>query len=653
MRKEDKTLRIILIFSVSVSSVFGQTKVSDTTRISLEEINVTASRIPEKARQLIKINRIVSHQEIESSPTHYLEELLEYIPDLDIRQRGPGGVQADISFRGGSFDQTSVLVNGINFNDPQTGHFQLDIPIPLTMIQQIEVLPCSDVKSLGSNALAGAINIVTGIPKGKKVHASLTGGQNGYLETSINSSNRSPKWWQQSGILYSRCDGYRVNTDYNKLNGFFQSGYTHRRFEVSLMAGGLKKAFGANSFYTLKYPNQYERTGSGFAYLQAVYKGKLNLSESIYYRIHTDEFSLFRWDPPEWYKSPNYHLSQIAGCKSDAWFTSALGKTSLEFEFRHESIWSTVLGDLTEKTKPITGVDGTVYNHFGSRSHLSLSAENQLITGFVTWNGGIVLHEIQATKNYFQVYPGLDISISLPANWRTYISLDRAFRLPSFTELYYQSPTNSGNSNLLPETAWNAETGIEYQKGGLTFKMLGFYRYATQSIDWVRNKEQEIWHAENLGRISTWGLETGLNWTPLKDLTASKIIERFEFGYRYYFQHHGVENYDSQYVLDYLKWKMTAGVTLKIGKPFRITACFVWQERNGTYTSFDAVQNMIEVDYKPFATIDLKLAYNFKAITFIAECSNILNTEYFDLGGIPQPGTWFKAGFELNLVGRN
>lgn len=633
--------------------VVGQVKVADSIRISLEEVDITAARIPEKTRQSARINRIITRKEIELSPARDLAGILESIPDIDVRQRGPGGVQADISFRGGTFDQTAVLINGVNFTDPQTGHFQLDIPIPLSLIQRIEVLSGSDVKSLGSNAFAGAINIVTGVPEKKRVHALLIGGQHGLLEAGIDAANRSGRWYQLSGVGYQVSDGYRENTDFKNLTGCFQIGYNHKRLDISILAAGLKKAFGANSFYSIKYPNQFEQTGSGFTTLQAYLQGKVNFRQSVYYKLHTDEFALFRSNPPSWYIAPNYHLTQVAGSKTDAWFSSSLGKTAFGIEYRRESIWSTVLGNLSENTKRISGVDLVEYNHFGVRDHFSLSAEHQLITGKVKWNGGVVLHDVRAAKNYFQVYPGLDISYTASSTWRSFFSFNRAFRLPTFTELYYKSPTNQGNAQLLPETAWNAETGAEYHSGGFSGKLLGFYRFATQSIDWVRAVDETIWHAENLGRIRTWGIETGLTWSPVKTFGIAKSIEHFDFGYRYYFQHHQVENWFSQYVLDYLKWKMTAGLSVKIGEPFHLSASLVWQERNGTYTSFDQLQNMIEVDYKPFTTVDIKLSYKLKWITFIAECSNLLNQAYFDLGGVPQPGTWLKAGFELNLEGRN
>lgn len=652
MIKSSRIYFLIGFFCLPLS-VFSQAVQNDTTRISLEEVTITATRIPENTRQFTRISRIITRKEIESSSARDLAELLEYLPDIDVRQRGPAGVQADISLRGGTFDQFAVLVNGINFSDPQTGHFQLDIPIPLSMIQRIEVLSGSDVKSLGSNAFTGAINIVTGTPLANGVHAGLTAGSFGYLEAGADARYRSGNWWQQSGILVQKSTGYRENTDFKNLNGFIQAGYSQRGLNLSLMAGGLKKAFGANSFYSAKYPNQFEKTGSGFTALQFDRSGRLNIRQSIYYRLHTDEFALFRSDPPAWYRSPNYHMTQTTGIKTDAWFSSFLGKTALGFEFRRESIRSTVLGEISDTPMPVPGVNGIEYTNYGSRNHYCLSAEQQLVTGRFNWNGGVVLHDVQSVKNYFQVYPGLDMSFS-PIRWlKTFLSINRAFRLPTFTELYYKSPTNLGNNELLPETAWHAETGTEFRLGGFSARLSGFYRYASQSIDWVRADHETIWHAENLGQITTSGIESGISFSPGKPTGILHLLDRFELGYRHYFQHHSVDSYHSQYILDYLKWKMTAGLTLKIGDPFLVTLNLVWQDRNGSYTAFGSDQNMVEVDYKPFMVMDVKMLYKLRWISFVAGCTNLFNQPYFDLGSVPQPGAWFKVGLEINLVGKH
>ncbi len=640
----------ILAFLVP-AALCGQEVQKDTAKIALEEVTITAYRLTGFSGAAARSTKIITDTEIRSLPVHDLAGVLEYVPDLDIRQRGPLGVQSDLSIRGGTFDQYSILINGINFNDPQTGHFNLDIPIPVSMIRSIEILPGSDVKSLGANALTGTINIVTGKPQTGRFHAGIGAGQHGFIETVVDGGGRQGIFWQQAGGSWQKSDGYIANTDFRNLGGFFQAGCGIRRMEVSLMAGGLSKAFGANSFYSAKYPGQFETTGTGFTAIQASIRGRVNINESVYYRLHSDEFTLFRSDAPVWYKSPNYHLTQLYGSKTDVSFTTVLGTTAFGLEARREWIWSTVLGETGAGNLSVPGHAGLEYDHYGSRKHFSLSAEQQVSAGRFTLNGGLVLHQVTATRNWLQVYPGLDVGFMPAKPIRTYVSVNRAFRLPTFTELYYQSPVNRGNAALLPETAWHGETGVEFNRAGISAKAAIFSRYATQSIDWVRSDEETVWHTENLGRIVTTGFESSLVIRP-GGKQLSGIVERFEFGFRRYFQHHETGELHSQYILDYLKWKVSAGINIHAGKPFMVAVRLLWQDRNGTYTAFDAAQKPVEMDYRPFALADIKISYRYRWLTVIAECSNLFNTSYFDIGNVPQPGAWFKAGAEINLLGR-
>jgi len=95
----------------------------------LEEVVVTVSRT---AVTLANANRsifILSHEEILASPADNVQGLLEYALSVDLQTRGPLGVQADVSIRGGSFEQTLILIDGVKINDPQTGHHLLNIPV--------------------------------------------------------------------------------------------------------------------------------------------------------------------------------------------------------------------------------------------------------------------------------------------------------------------------------------------------------------------------------------------------------------------------------------------------------------------------------------------------------------------------------------------
>ena len=97
--------------------------------VELEEVEVTASRAPIARNQATKIVTVIPAREIATAPVTSIQDLLEYAAGIDVRQRGEGGTQADISIRGGTFDQIAVLLNGVNLSNPQTGHYSFDLPV--------------------------------------------------------------------------------------------------------------------------------------------------------------------------------------------------------------------------------------------------------------------------------------------------------------------------------------------------------------------------------------------------------------------------------------------------------------------------------------------------------------------------------------------
>ena len=93
---------------------------------------------------------VVGRKEIEQAPVKSVQDLLNYVAGVDLQQRSPHSVQADVSLRGGSADQVAILLNGVNLTNPQTGHYSLDIPINLSDIERIEIV--QGPTSLGSSS---------------------------------------------------------------------------------------------------------------------------------------------------------------------------------------------------------------------------------------------------------------------------------------------------------------------------------------------------------------------------------------------------------------------------------------------------------------------------------------------------------------------
>ena len=133
------TLLFALPDTAQAQKVIEPNRTGEEASVELEEVEVTASRAPIARNQATKIVTVIPAREIAAAPVTSIQDLLEYAAGIDVRQRGEGGTQADISIRGGTFDQIAVLLNGVNLSNPQTGHYSFDLPVNLSDIERIEV----------------------------------------------------------------------------------------------------------------------------------------------------------------------------------------------------------------------------------------------------------------------------------------------------------------------------------------------------------------------------------------------------------------------------------------------------------------------------------------------------------------------------------
>ena len=227
--------------------------------VAVDEVVVSAQRAPVAFSQTARIVQIIGKEELAKAPVHDLQDLLKFASDVDVRQRGNNGVQADVSIRGSSFDQVLILLNGIPLNDPQTGHHNLNLPVGFDAIDRIEILEGPSARIYGPNAFSGAINIITTQTASPSLTGRFSTGQYGFLETAAASTFRTGKLTNSISADYKSADGALANTDFKIGNLFYSGTWSLPTGKVELQSGYSDRGFGANEFYTPAYPNQYER----------------------------------------------------------------------------------------------------------------------------------------------------------------------------------------------------------------------------------------------------------------------------------------------------------------------------------------------------------------------------------------------------------
>ena len=206
-----KILIIVLVFNLSLNSSFAQIE----KEIELEKVEIISSPRIEIPYLDNSINIVtISKEQIENSTATNISELLQQVAGLDIRRRGAEGMQADLYIRGGSFDQTLLLIDGIKVEDPQTGHHTMNMTLPLEVIEKIEIIKGSAARMYGQNAFTGAVNIITKKNINNNISVELSKGSFDQNRFGITVENQSEK----SGFIFSfkrkDSDGYRYNTQH-------------------------------------------------------------------------------------------------------------------------------------------------------------------------------------------------------------------------------------------------------------------------------------------------------------------------------------------------------------------------------------------------------------------------------------------------------
>ncbi|MCK4664710.1 MAG: TonB-dependent receptor [Bacteroidales bacterium] len=628
---------ILYFFVITLFLRLGAFAQVDT--VKLDEI-IVSGRVPAFYSESGRVVTIISKQEIESAPVQCVEDILEYISSVDIRQRGNNGVQADINVRGGSFDQVLILLNGVKINDPQTGHHNLNIPVDIESIEKIEILEGPGSRIFGTNAFSGAINIITKKTENKSINLSLTGGEHNYFNGTVSSTYSTKNIDNYIAVSKKKSSGYIENTDFNISNLFYQALVRTDIGNVSFQAGYNDKKFGANSFYSPKFPDQYEKTKTTFFSTKLNYGNDFKISPSVFFRRHQDHFRLDR-NNPSFYT--NNHLTNIYGAELNFLFNTLLGKTGFGLEYRSENILSNVLGLPMNDTIKVPDEPDWVFTHSKSRENLSAFLEHRLKFDNLSISFGFLTNYNSDFDWNFN--PGIDINYKISKHVNLFSSYNQSVRIPTFTDLYYISSEHSGNIDLIPETAKTIEIGAKWINYFNIAHLSVFHRNGTNMIDWVKKPDSLKWESRNLTEIKTNGFEISEKLITKKIFGEKFPFEYFEISYLYLKSDKNSDDYISMYVLDYLKHKLCFNTTHKIYNHIGASWFFVYQDREGSFTDI----NNNNIDYSPFYTIDARIFYNHKLFKIFLDISNLFNKKYYDHANIQMPGRWIQGGIKINV----
>jgi vitamin B12 transporter len=622
---------------------------SISSKITLNEIQVSGKRAPGIYQETGRQIAVISREQIEKLPAQSIQGLLRTALGVDIRERGPLGMQADISMRGGSFDQVMILLNGINVTDPQTGHYGLNLPVDLASVERIEILRGPAARVHGPNAFDGAINFVTKSGSENKVSAQLTAGDHGLYNLHAGLSHRKGAFGNYFSAQKGASDGYIDNTDFDILNLYYRGQVTREQSKFSLQLGYNDKSYGANSFYSASYPNQFDANRTLFAAASMESSGLIRIRSDVYWRRHHDRFELFRnyIGAASWYTGHNYHLSETAGASLNATTSWSLGTTSLGAELRSESIWSNVLGLPMDKPLDVPGENEGQFTRSFNRTNFSVFAEHNIYFGRFDLSGGVLINRHSNSGYGVDWYPGIDLSYRLTTLLKWTASYNRSLRMPTFTDLFYSGPTNVGNPNLKPERAETFETAFRLRNEFYSGSLGGFYRIGRDLIDWGRVPGETVYTTSNINRVEALGTEAAADLLLSELIPGQTLLRSLSVNYSYVWQDKvSDEGYESYYVLDHLRQKLNISLIHGLGLPnVEVNWNMQYRDRAGYYTKSDGTR----VDHTPFWLTDLRVSWKKGNYGLYAEASNLFDATYSDLSELRQPGLWLKLGARIEL----
>jgi iron complex outermembrane receptor protein len=469
--------------------------------ILLDTVEVTISSLA--SAEMASTTRgvqVITAAAIRDLPVRTVPEVLQWALGVDLMPRSPALV--DVALRGSSFEQVLVMVDGVRVSDAQTGHFDLNLAVPLDQVERIELLrgPASTVH--GADAVGGVINIVT--RAGGQSRARLESGSFGTVGLALAHTVSLDGSRLDAAADLRRSDGHRPGTDYEMGQGRLALSTPLAGRNLRASVGWASRNFGAKSFYGGNPAwDEFEKTRAATATLalHSAPDARLAIDPVLSFRRHDDDFVLQR-DDPSFYQ--NQHTTDQAGGKIGARYAAAPGlRLAAGGEAFIDRLESSSLGQRTENRAALLG---------------------EVAVGKVG-----ALTTVAGLRSDWHETQGAFLSPSLATAWwptaglKLRGSVGRALRTPTWTERYYQDPANQGNPDLSPERSWSGELGVVGTPGaGVRLGIAAFQRESDDLIDWARAAgTTEVWVTRNVESARFRGIEAEVS---VADAAGLRIV---------------------------------------------------------------------------------------------------------------------------------
>lgn len=475
------------------------------TAVLADSVVVTATRSPDDLRRTGRAVTVVTADDIARSPASSLDELLRTAAGVEVMARGPLGTQADLAIRGSTFGGLLLVIDGVRADDPQTGHFLSDFPIPLAEIARIEVLRGPAAALYGPDAVGGVVQILTktalGVPVGQataqlgsyglqasELAAAMPFGPAVFgLAASSLRTDGEPVESLDGGTMGDRA---RLDVDRRAFAGAVR--FRTRRGVFVFRAAQDDRAYGSVRHYSAsRLDTAFSTATTTFGHLS--FRGevspRLSVEASAGLRLHESTYTFNPVTPSNIHDNRQINAQAVVHRIVSPRLSLDAGLSA-----SRRSIESTNMGDHAAASA----------GAFGQLRY----AAGPLAASFAA--------RVDADPDGFGTEITPQASASYTAGRLTLRGAGgRAVRAPSFTDLYYNTQVANirgrdvGNPNLKAERAWSAEAGADFEAApGLTLRLTGFGRKTDNLIDFVKTSAADtVFRAQNLLAVTVRGVE--------------------------------------------------------------------------------------------------------------------------------------------------
>lgn len=572
--------------------------------IPLDTLHATAtSRAASALATPTRAVEVITAEEIRASPAGSVAEVLEWAFGVDLMARSPA--LADVAIRGSSFEQVLVLVDGVRVSDAQTGHFHLNLAVPLDQVERIEVLRGPASAQHGADAFGGVINVVTR-REGSGIAARAEAGSFGSRALAASGAGGWSALRADAAAELRSSDGHRPGTDSEVRAARLSLQAPALAGVLALDLAGAARDFGADGFYG-PFPS-YEETRTGTASLRwrPASPSRLSLEPTLSVRRNSDDFILRRADPGG-YRNQHRTL-QLGG--------ELVGRVELApalhlaagAEAYADRIRSETLGDREEHRQAL------LLEIAGGR------------LGAITGSAGVRADVHEAYGSFWS--PSVAAAWWPAAGVRLRGSAGRAFRSPSWTDRYYRDPANVGDPDLRPEHAWSAELGLAaLLPGAAHLSVAAFQRSASDLIDWAKPAASpaEPWVTRNVEEARFRGFEVELAHADLLGVRATARGSWLSLA----------STAETGFLSKYALRPLVETTSLTAERRFAERLALQLRGQRSRRAEEDA-----------HLRLDGRLSYLLGSLRLHADLRNATDEAYLDIAGNPAPGRSLLVGLE-------